>query len=293
MLPDFMTLWDFDDPAGTEVKFREVLPQAIASGDVSYQAQLLTQLARTYSLRRTYDEAHHLLDQADTLIVANTGKGVDMTLARIRSLLERGRTLNWQDEKVQARALFEEAYDLARASGQERLAIDAAHMVAIVADVDGQIEWALKGLEAARAASDPKARGWEGPLLNNLAWTYHDSGRLDEALATFKQSWDWRREHGPPKAEYIAKWAVARCLRSLERVEEALRMQREMLEHNVTSNSDDGYVYEELGECLLALGRADEARPNFARAYELLVNDAHLPHTHPERLVRMKELGGV
>jgi hypothetical protein len=48
-----------------------------------------------------------------------------------------------------------------------------------------------------------------------------------------------------------------------------------------------------MGECLLALGRADEARPHFARAYELLSQDEWFPADEKQRLARMKELGRV
>src|SRR5205809_4269353 len=46
-MADFDKLWDYQDPAGTEKKFRELLPAAEAAGDASYVAELLTQIART------------------------------------------------------------------------------------------------------------------------------------------------------------------------------------------------------------------------------------------------------
>jgi Flp pilus assembly protein TadD len=55
---------------------------------------------------------------------------------------------------------------------------------------------------------------------------------------------------------------------------------------------EDGYVSEEAGLCLLALGRADEARPHFRRAAELLGADAWLAEHEPERIARLRELGG-
>src|SRR5688572_31215152 len=84
-LPAFDTFWNFGDPAGTEAKFREVLPQARASGDAGYLAELLTQIARTQGLQQKYVEADATLDEADRLI------NPDMKAARVRSLLERGR----------------------------------------------------------------------------------------------------------------------------------------------------------------------------------------------------------
>src|SRR5438093_6724954 len=40
-MADFDKLWDYAHPAGTEKKFRDLLPQAQAAGDVGYFAELL------------------------------------------------------------------------------------------------------------------------------------------------------------------------------------------------------------------------------------------------------------
>ena len=59
------------------------------------------------------------------------------------------------------------------------------------------------------------------------------------------------------------------------------------------AGESDGYVLEEIGECLLALDREGEAPPYFRRAYESLSRDTWLVEQEPERLVRLKELGAV
>lgn len=61
-LPDFQGLWDYNDPAGTESKFRAVLAKAEASDDRGYQAELLTQIARAQGVQRQFDAAHATLD---------------------------------------------------------------------------------------------------------------------------------------------------------------------------------------------------------------------------------------
>jgi hypothetical protein len=55
-LPLIDTLWDYDDPWPMETAFRDQVPAAERSGNRSYHAELLTQLARTLSLRRKFDE---------------------------------------------------------------------------------------------------------------------------------------------------------------------------------------------------------------------------------------------
>jgi Flp pilus assembly protein TadD len=66
-----------------------------------------------------------------------------------------------------------------------------------------------------------------------------------------------------------------------------LALQRSLL----ATIREDGYVSEELGELLLALGRGDEARPHFRRAADLLSQDAWLAEREPERLARLRQLG--
>ena len=89
----------------------------------------------------------------------------------------------------------------------------------------------------------------------------------------------------------IAKWCVARTLRSLGRVEEALSRQISLRDELDAAGERDGYVFEEIGECLLALNRLEEARPFFQKAYELLLQDIWLVQKEPDRLGRLKELG--
>jgi hypothetical protein len=70
-------------------------------------------------------------------------------------------------------------------------------------------------------------------------------------------------------------------------------MQRSLLAEHESVGSSDGYVYEEIAECLLALGRKDESRPFFAKAFEALSADPWLPEREPERLERLRREGGA
>ena len=70
-------------------------------------------------------------------------------------------------------------------------------------------------------------------------------------------------------------------------------MQRELLREHEAEKTADGFVLEEIAECLHVLGRPDEARPFFARAYEELTRDAWLSEQEPERLERLRSLGAL
>lgn len=286
-LPDFLKLWDFQHPDSSEARFREILPQARESGDAGYTAELLTQIARAQGLQRKFDSAHATLDEVEGMLSAATPK------ARVRYLLERGRVFNSSGKPADAKPLFLSAMEAAQGAGLDPLAIDAAHMVAIVEPPDSSIVWNRRALEMAEASSDPKSKGWLGPLYNNLGWANHDRGDYEQALEIFRRAYEWRRSQEQPLETRIAKWSVARALRSLGRLDEALAMQRELVDEWKGAGGEDGYVSEEMGECLLALGRADEARPWFADAHRMLWADAWLAENEPARLARLAELGGV
>ena len=277
-LPDFDSLWDFNDPAGTEAKLREVLPAARESRIAPYLAELLTQIARSEGLQRRFDDAHRTLDEADELI--DDG----MTAARVRSLLERGRVFNSSKQPGKARPPFLEAWEMASSRGEDFHAVDAAHMLGIVDQGDDSLAWNEKAIALAERSNDEKANGWLGSLYNNNGWTYHEMGRFADALRCHEKNLAWHEEHDKTDKARVAKWCIARTLRSLDRVDEALAGQRDLLSEHEALGTSDGYVHEELGECLLLLGRAAEALPHFARAFELLSGDPWLAAHEKERL---------
>ncbi len=277
---DIDALWEYHDPAASERRFREALEQA--KGDD--QLELLTQVARTHSLRGDFDQAHAQLDEVEPRLEAAGPR------ARVRYQLERGRTFNSSGEVERGRKLFESAWELALAEGIEGLAVDAAHMVAIThGGSELAIEWNQRGLEIARDSEDPKARALIPAMLNNSAWDLHEMGRYDAALPLFEEAleaWSARKQ---PKQIQIARWSVARCLRSLGRFEQALEIQRELETEHQTSGTVDGYVFEEIAELLAASGQADEARVYFQRAYDELSKDAWFVEHEAERLAGLKQ----
>lgn len=285
--PDFMKLWDYSAPAETERRFRELLPEAEASRDPSYLGALRTQIARTYSLRSMFDQAHAELDRVEPLLEAG-GPAL-----RVRYLLERGRAYNSAGLKDRARPLFLEAWDLGVEAGVTDLAVDAAHMIAIVEPPDAALAWNLRALELVESTDDKRVRGWLGPLYNNIGWTYFDRGELDAALRYLDKGLAFRVERGQVAETRIAKWSVARVYREIGRTDEALQIQM-ALERETREAGDEpsGYVQEELGECLLILGKKDQAKSHFARAYELLSKDDWLIKNEPDRIARLKTLGG-
>ena len=284
---DFRPLLDFADPAGTEERLRALLPAARESGDSGILAELLTQIARTHSRRGDFDAAHRILDEVEPLLSDQRPK------ASIRYRLERGRTWNLaEDRKEQALELFREAFELAERTGAEDLAVDAAHMIALAEPLfDAQLEWTLKALSIAEAATDPEARRWVESLTTNLGWTYFDHGDYPAALASFERTLVHRESHDEPEAGHRAQWNVGRAYRALGRFEEALALQEELLaEYESRGLPVYGYVYEELAELYHRNG--DPRAPGYFRlAYEALAADVWMVNSQPDRLARLEKLG--
>jgi len=286
-LPDFDKLWNYGDPAATEAKFRELVPAAEASGTADYRLQLQTQIARTLGLQGKFEEAHAVLDGVEEQLTP------DLTTVRVRYLLERGRAFNSSKQVEKARPLFIEAWELASETGIEFHAVDAAHMMGIVEKGEAALAWSEKAMAYAEKAKDPRARAWLATLYNNIGWTYHDMGDHEKALAVLQKCWDLYKERAPDSdGARIAKWSVAKQLRLLGRVDEALTMQRELAAVYKELEKEDGFVQEELGECLLAEGKAAEAAPHFRRAYELL-KEIDWVAEDEARLARLRKHGQV
>ena len=282
---NFDSLWDYDHPDQTEAKFREALTQL--SPDTPIRFELLTQIARTQGLQGKFEDANKTLDEIDKNL-----EPVD-SRARVRYLLERGRVLNSSMHPDQARPFFQNAREMAEHISEDGYAVDAIHMLAIVAPPDESLNLNLKAIELAEGSHQEKARDWLGSLYNNTGWSYHNLGNYEAALEIFKKGEAWQKSKGRVNERRIATWTVGRTLRSLGRLEEALSRQMELKKELDSAGEEDGYVSEEIGECLLALGRGNDARPYFANAYHVLSRDDYLVNHESERLARLKELGRV
>lgn len=279
---DVDSLWDYGDPAGSEARFRALLS---ADDSTARRLELLTQIARAQGLQRRFDEARHTLDEIEPHLAGAPIR------PRVRYWLERGRVLNSSGDPQGARPFFEAALALAAAQPSEvYYAIDAAHMLAIVAPPDEALAWNLRALAMAEAAQDERARGWRGSLLNNIGWSYHAAGDPAAAFDYLQQALGFRQSHGPPAEERIARWCVARVRRDLGETDEALAEQRALLAEYESLGTPSGYVYEELGECLLQLGDSVAARPYFALAHDTLSADPWLVAHEPARLARLGRL---
>jgi tetratricopeptide (TPR) repeat protein len=261
-------LWDFDDLEASERRFREQLEQETTDAG---RAEVLTQLARVESLRGRFEECDTLLDRAEALGGAEA-----------RVLLERGRRERSSGRRGAGEAEFRRAFDVARASGEDVLAVDAAHMLAIVGDSE---TWTGRAVAIAAPSDDPGVRYWLGPLYNNVGWARLDAGDAAGALEAFELALASRERDDPRRyPREFARCAVGKALRALGRADEAAAALEQCVAWAAEAGVEDGEFLEELAEDYAALGRHAEAAEQARRALELIDD--------PERVARLRELAG-
>lgn len=192
-------LWNFDDPELSEQRFRDALADPTYNDDE--KAELATQLGRAIGLQGRYEEADALLDSVD---------GEEEPTVGVRILLERGRLLNSSGHAAMAVPLFEQAAELGDHLGEELLAVDALHMLAVADSAHAEI-WTRSALEYASTAHDLHTRSWMAALHNSLGWILHDAARFTEALVEFQLAEQWAERAGTAAEEQDAREAILAC----------------------------------------------------------------------------------
>jgi len=232
VMTDPTALWNFDDPAGSELRFRT----AADTAEGTDRLVLMTQVARALGLQERYDEGHAVLDHL----------AADDTEVATRVSLERGRLLRSGGHPDEARPHFAAAAATAADAGLEVLHVDALHMAVLVAPAEDQQRLTEEALAVARAASEPAARNWDASLLNNLGMVHADQKDWPAAHATFEEALAARERIGDVGTVRVARWMVGWSLRNLGRTDEALAVQRSLKAELTAAGEEDPYVDEEL-----------------------------------------------
>lgn len=292
-LENFDDLWGLGDPMIVEKKLQELLPQAKALKDHSIYLQILSQIALAQAVQQKFDSAHKILNDAEALLTP------DHALAKVRILLERGRVYQQAEKISEARTYFERSFDLSKERNFDYHTINAAHMIAIVEDKTAdKIKWNQLALNLALKTSDQRASLWLGPLFNNLGRNYLEEKQFDKALSAFQKALEYREKEAYVPNILFAKWAVARALRSLDRLDDALDIQNVLAKELEALAKDrkveapaemvalmHGFVYEELAEIYHA-----KAKKCASIAYEDLCNNPMFTKYEKQRLKRLKTL---
>ena len=116
------------------------------------------------------------------------------------------------------------------------------------------LEWTQRGIDV--AGSDDGAY-WLGPLLNNLGWAQYEAGDHAAALASFERALAAReREPERPHEIEIARYAVAKALLALGRVDEAIVLLERAVEWTKRAGKPDEWFDEALAEAYALRDRA-------------------------------------
>ncbi|WP_137843151.1 hypothetical protein [Microbacterium sp. 2FI] len=189
-------LWDFSDPAGSELRLRAARAEA---PDDATRAELDTQVARALGLQGRFAEADALID---------TLGAPDHAAVAARIALERGRLRNSGGDPVAAVSLFHSAAAVAASARLTFLHVDAIHMLAI-ADPERAEEWTSEALRALAETADERTLRWHVALHNNAGSVLLDAGRFTEAVHEFESAKDAARRWGTPQQVVWADEALS------------------------------------------------------------------------------------
>jgi hypothetical protein len=172
-------LWDFEDFDASRGAFRAQLEEETTDAG----APRVDQLARVEGLRGNWETC-------DALSTRRRRLAASPCAALPRARRRRAR----RSSPARASSSSWRRSELAQESGEEVLAVDAAHMLALVDDAEGGT---ARGIEIAGASDDPGVRYWLGPLYNNIGWTRFDAGDHAGALEAFELALAARERDDP------------------------------------------------------------------------------------------------
>jgi tetratricopeptide (TPR) repeat protein len=248
------------------------------------RAELMLELAHAQLLQSKFDDANRTLDRIQTDL------GQLSPTVSVGYTLERGRVFQLQGNSAKAWRWFHSGVMLARQHQLAAPAIDGMRMLAQLSTGKASLDWYLQAISVAEASDDAQVIELRPMLYNSVGWLYSDLKDNAHALVYLDKALAWQEAHGTTQSKLLARWSVARVTRLSGSYEAALKIDLELEQGWAKLGKADGYVYEEIAECLLALGRDAEARPYFAKAVNLLERDPWVVQQFKARLERMRDL---
>ncbi|MFB9934945.1 hypothetical protein ACFFLZ_13690 [Photobacterium aphoticum] len=156
--PDYMAMWNYDDPALTATTFFAMLNMAASSMDKTFMSELLSQISRTYLMQGDMHNAQYYLEQAQMFL--------DHAEPRAEVYFQR-ETARWhatQGDHAQATEWMLKAWQLAKQEQYAQLMIETAldlgdGDITRLSDVEQQA-WHLRAKQIAENTQDQRAQMW-------------------------------------------------------------------------------------------------------------------------------------
>ncbi|MEA3297414.1 MAG: tetratricopeptide repeat protein [candidate division Zixibacteria bacterium] len=233
-------------------KYTVVVEAAREEFNRSVEVEALSQMARMNLILNNKDKGREWLVKAQSTASDSDPMGWS------RYLGVKGR-FEWQDKDLsQAHETFDQMYDYCNSNALWGRAVDAAHMIAIVAESpEEQIKWGRLGIEAAEAGD---VESWLGPLWNNLAGTYYDLKQFDSTLECYQKAREYHWRHSGEVGKLFADYHIGMTYHLLGNDEEAGKWLRPVLAwaERLENHSAIGQACEDLGEIEIAKGNKPE-----------------------------------
>ena len=280
--------WDPQDPTLSEEKFRHFLTQSQNQGSphLGREVELWCLIARAQAEQKNLSASRVSLKEAERLLTEN--QNLNLATAKIRWLLESGRLSLLQKSPTHARSFLADAWQLATQAKEDFFAIDVAQMMAALETPKMQQEWVLRAIRMAEESSQLKSKRWLGSLYSNLGWKL-----FEKSLQFFEKALSNYQNYGSAHDIFVTKWSIGKVYRKMNRIQEALATQQELLTAKSPTPLPMGRLYQEIAECLQTLQRPTEAQPYFELAYQALQQDQWVQDNESEELQRLKAMGKV
>ncbi len=279
------SLFQVNDYEQAMIIYEKAAAAAESENNTSILTEAYSQVARCYILANNLDQGKYWLAKAEKFANPDQPEGWS------RFLGVRGR-LEWQEEvsrtgefspvAKQAADTFKEMYDYCIENKLYSRAIDAAHMVAIVSDMNDRIEWGLKGI---KAAEEGNITEWLGPLWNNHGWNLDEMGKYDQSLAALLKAREYHYQSQDEMSRLIADWSVGHAYRMVGQLDTAQAWIMGVYDKAISRYENDpspenaewvGFANKELGEIALARNQYRKAL-EYLKAARTRLGEAGMP----------------
>ncbi|MFM7773491.1 MAG: hypothetical protein ACKO9V_01435, partial [Candidatus Kapaibacterium sp.] len=235
-------------------RFLHAMDRDDVRADTELLVEMRTQVARTFSLRGEYADAHALLDEVERALRETANR--DMPRAHTRYLLERGRCLRSAGDAEASLPFFREAEEKATENMLWRLAIDAVHMLALAEATPGErIAGNLRGL--AMVKEHPEEHGWTWALFNNLGEEYLATEEYPKAIETFSALAEYQKERNGAADIYTLK-DLAKAHRLNGDAAYSLHAMRAIMDELEAQGTSNAWIREEWDAAAAAVQRGHD-----------------------------------